>query len=180
MKQKILIVLMIGCLALPAAAAVSIGVKAAYLMPSEQAFKDIYGSGLMFGAEIGFSLGGPVKLWIDGMSYQGKGKLTFTEEDTTLTLMPFGAGIRVDLPKGALVPYAGAGARYYIYKEENVIGTAKKNGLGFVGFAGVNLRLAKGFLLDVRAAYSSCKLTPADFSINVGGLELGGGLVFEF
>lgn len=179
MKHRILIALMIGSLALPAAAA-SFGVKAVYLMPSEQAFKDIYGSGLMVGAELGFRLGGPVKLWIDGMYYTGKGKLTYTEEDTTLTLMPIGAGVRVDLSQGTLVPYAGAGVRYYIYKEENVIGTAKKNGPGFVGFAGLNLRLAKGFLLDLRASYSSCKLTPADFSVNVGGIELGGGLVFEF
>ncbi len=179
MKHKILIALMIGSLSLPAAAA-SIGVKAAYLMPSEQAFKDIYGSGLMYGGEIAFRLGGPVKLWIDGMYYRGKGKLTYTEEDTTLTLIPIGAGVRAELPKGAFIPYAGAGLRYYMYTEENVIGTAKKNGLGFVGFAGLNLKIAKGFLLDLRAAYSSCKLTPADFTINVGGFELGGGLVIEF
>ncbi len=179
MKHRILIALLIGSFALPASAA-SFGIKAVYFMPSEQAFKDIYGSGLMVGAEIGFRLGGPVKLWIDGMSFKKTGKLTYTGEETTLTLFPIGLGVRADLPSGAFTPYAGAGARYYSYKEVNVIGTAKKSGLGFVGFAGANLRLAKGFLLDVRAAFSSCKLTPADFTINVGGFEIGGGLVVEF
>jgi opacity protein-like surface antigen len=177
--KRILIALILASLALPAAAA-TLGVKAFYLMPSEQAFKDIYGSGPMYGGELGFKIAGPVNLWIDGMYYRGKGKLTYTEEDTTLTLIPIGAGVRVDLPKGAIVPYAGAGLRYYIYKEENVIGTVKKNGLGFVGFAGVNFRIAKGFLFDLRAAFSSCQMTPADFAINVGGIELGGGLVIEF
>jgi hypothetical protein len=177
--KKILIALMIGSFALPAAAA-SFGVKAVYLMPSEQAFKDIYGSGLMYGGEIGFRLHGPIGLWIDGMYYKGTGQLTYTKEDTTLTLIPIGAGLRYDFTTGPAVVYAGAGARYYSYKETNVLGTVTRGGAGFVVLAGVNLRIAKGFLVDVRAAYSSCKLTPADFTINVGGIELGGGLVIEF
>jgi hypothetical protein len=179
--KNVFIALMIGSVALPAAAAVSFGVKGVYLMPSEQVFKDIYGSGLMYGGEIGFRLSGSIGLWLDGMYYKGTGKLTYTEEETTLTLFPIvGAGLRYDFTKGPAVVYAGAGARSYSYKEENVIGTASKSGVGFVGFAGASYRIAKGFLIDVRAAYSSCKLTPADFTVNVGGFELGGGLVFEF
>ena len=92
-----------------------------------------------------------------------------------------GAGVRYDFTKGPALVYAGAGARFYSYKEESdALGTASKSGVGFVGFAGASYRIAKGFLIDVRAGYSTCKLTPADFTVNVGGLELGGGLVFEF
>lgn len=180
MKRRILVVLLLGCLALPAAGAASFGIKAFYFIPSEQAFKDIYGAGPLYGAEIGFTLKGPVGLWIDGLYYSGKGKLTYTQEETKLTLLPIGLGIRLDLTQGAVRPYAGAGIRYYIYKETNVIGTAEAKGVGFVAFAGVNLRIAKGLLFDLRAAYSSCSLTPADFKINVGGIELGGGLAVEF
>jgi len=176
-----LIALAVGGFALPAAGAVSFSLKAAYLMPSEQAFKDIYGGGLMAGGEIAFGLSGPLKVWIEAMYHKGTGKLTYTGEDTTLTLFPIGgAGLRYEFAAGPAVVYAGAGARYYSYKEENVIGTASKSGAGFVGLAGVSLRLAKVFMLDLRAAYSSCKLTPADFTVDVGGLELGGGLVFVF
>jgi hypothetical protein len=179
MKKRVLTLLMIGALALPAAAA-SFGVKAVYLMPSEQAFKDIYGSGPMFGAEIGFRLTGPISAYVEGMYFKRTGELTYTKESTTLTLMPFGAGARYDFTKGPAVVYAGAGLRYYSYKEKNVIGTATASGIGFVGIAGVNVRVMRGILLDVRAAFSSCKLSPADFSINVGGIELGGGLIVEF
>jgi len=181
MKRRILVVLFLGCLALPAAGTASFGIKVSYFMPSEQVFKDIYGSGPMFGGEFGFSLSDRVGLWADGQYYSGTGKLTYTKEETKLTLVPIGAGVRVDLlTKGAARPYVGAGVRCYIYKETNVIGTAEANGVGFVGLVGVNLRLAKGIILDLRAAYSSCSLTPADFKINVGGIELGGGLAVEF
>lgn len=164
----------------PPASAIRIGVRAAYLMPSEQAFKDIYGGGLMYGGEIAFRLGQKLRVWIDGGYYQGSGELTYTQEETKLTLIPIGAGVSYDLTAGGVVPYVGAGARYYMYKETNVIGTVSSNGVGFVGFAGVNLRIAKGFLLGLRAGYSSCSMTPADFTINVGGIELGGGLIIEF
>jgi opacity protein-like surface antigen len=179
MKKRFLVVLMIGCLSAPAAAA-TFSLKAAYFLPSEQAFKDIYIGGAIYGGEIGFRVAGPFGLWIDGMYFQGKGELTYTKEETKLTLIPIGAGVRVDFMTGGLAPYGGAGLRYYMYKETNVIGTAEANGAGLVGFAGVKLRVAKGFFFDLRAAYSYCKLTPADFTVNVGGLELGGGLLFEF
>jgi hypothetical protein len=32
----------------------------------------------------------------------------------------------------------------------------------------------------VYSNYSYCKMTPADFEIDVGGLEMGIGLVYEF
>ena len=180
MKHRILIALVIAGFAVAPAGASTFAVKAAYFMPGEQAFKDIYGAGLIYGGEIGFRIAGSVGLWVDGMFYSGKGKLTYTQEETKLTLMPIGAGLRIDLTKGAAIIYAGGGARYYTYKETNVIGTARKSGLGFVGLAGLEVRVVKGILLGLRGAYSSCSLTPADFTINVGGLELGGGLIFEF
>jgi hypothetical protein len=155
-------------------------VMGAYLMPSDQAFKDIYGGGLMYGGGLAFRLGQRLRLWLDGMYYQGSGKLTYTLEETKLTLIPIGAGVAFDLGGGGLTPYVGAGARYYMYKESNVIGDVSANGIGFVGFAGLKLRLAKGIAVDLRGGYSMCKMTPADFDIDVGGLELGGGLVFEF
>jgi hypothetical protein len=34
--------------------------------------------------------------------------------------------------------------------------------------------------VDFYGGYSSCKFTPADFEINVGGLEAGAGLVLRF
>lgn len=160
--------------------AFKIEAKGAYFMPSEKAFKNIYGGGPIVGAEIAFKLFGPVDMWIEGNYFTAKGKLTYTEEATTLKIIPAGCGLRYTYSPGKVSLYGGAGARYYQYEESNPIGTAKKGGVGFVVNGGACLRLAGKLFLDVRLGYAYCQMKPADFKINIGGLEAGGGLVIVF
>jgi opacity protein-like surface antigen len=179
--KKYIIVLMIAIALLSAQAyAVNIEVKGAYYFPSDKSFKDIYGNGLMIGAEIVFKISGPLDMWIEGNYLTAKGKLSYTQEVTTVKIIPAGAGIRYTYLAGRVSPYVGAGARYYQYKESNPIGIAKKGGFGFVVTGGVGLKIVDRVSLDFRLGYSSCSMTPADFKINIGGLEAGGGLVIAF
>jgi len=168
--------LMVGLISVTASA--SIGLQGTYFSPSDRDFKSIYGGGWKYGAEIAFNLFKGLDLWLDGGYYAKTGKLSFSEEETKLTLIPIGAGLRYRFLTGKIEPYIGAGARYNLFNESNVIGDVSGNGVGFVGKAGLALYLAKGFGIDVHVAYSSCKMKPADFEFDVGGIELGAGIIF--
>ena len=76
--------------------------------------------------------------------------------------------------------YIGGGINYYQYKESNPIGDASENGLGYIGKLGGFLSVTQSLVFDVFVNYSYCKIQPADFEINIGGLEAGIGLGVEF
>ena len=69
---------------------------------------------------------------------------------------------------------------YYQYKESNPLGNVSKGGLGYVGKLGSYIDIAGGFLIDLYINYSYCKLKPADFEINIVGLEAGVGIGYRF
>ena len=176
MKKIIIVGLMIGLISVAALA--SFGVKAIYFSPSDADFKAIYGGGWKYGGEVAFNLYEGLDLWLDGGYFAKTGSLSYSKEETKLTLIPIGAGLRYRFLTGKIEPYIGAGARYNLYKESNVIGDVSGNGIGFVGKAGLALSLAKGFGIDVHVGYSSCKMKPADLEFNVGGIEFGAGIIF--
>lgn len=176
--KKITIIAIVILLTTMAASA-SVGVKLTYFSPSDADFKSIYGSGLMFGLESSFALTRSLDIWLDGGYFAKTGKLSLTQEETKLTLIPIGAGLKYSFRMGGkLAPYLGAGARYYIYKESNVIGDVSKGGIGFVGRAGVLFSGIGKINFDLGLGYSSCKLKPVDFEFNVGGLELSLAITF--
>jgi outer membrane protein W len=176
MKRLIALVLMVFMAS--AAASASIGLKGAYFSPWDSDFKSIYGRGWMSGLEITFNITKGLDAWLDGGYFARTGVLTYTQEETKLMLVPIGAGLRYRILTGKVAPYVGAGARYYMYRESNAIGDVNKGGVGFVGKAGVLISIIQGIGIDLSAGYSWCKMKPADFEFNVGGLELGAGIVF--
>lgn len=178
MKRTIAIALMMGFVAVAASASVEI--KGSYFSPSNADFKSIYGGGVMYGAEISVGIAGGLEAWLSGDYFNKTGSLTLTKEKTTLTLIPIGAGLKYSFLTGWLQPYLGVGGRYYLYKESNPIGTVNKGGIGFLGKVGADLKFAPNFFLDIFAGYSLCKMKPADFDIEVGGIELGAGLGYAF
>jgi hypothetical protein len=176
MKKIIISVLMIGLVSVSASA--SIGLRGIYFTPSDADFKSIYGGGWKYGGEIAFPIFKGLDLWLDGGYFAKTGKLTYTQEETKLTLIPIGGGLRYRFLTGTLEPYVGAGARYCMFKESNAIGDVSANAVGFVGKAGLIFYPTKGFGIEVHVAYSSCKMKPADYEFDVGGIEFGAGLIF--
>jgi hypothetical protein len=179
MKKFATLVLAIVVFSLPAFP-VTFGLKGIYFSPADKTFKDVYGGGPMYGAEIGIKIVGGLSFWISGGYYAKNGILTYTKEETKLTIIPVGGGLRYEFLTGAVSPYLGAGANYYFYKESNPIGRVDKGGVGFVGRAGVVVRITRWFLIDLNAGYSYCRFKPADFTVNIGGIEGGAGLTFSF
>lgn len=155
-------------------------VKASFFIPSETAFKDIYGSGLSYGGEIGFTLMPGVTLWAGGEYYTADGQLTFSEESTKIQITPLWAGLKLSLPEVKISPYVGVGVGYFLYNESNPIGTVKDGEIGFIGQAGVMLRVLTSVFVDFQGSYSICKVKPEDVEADLGGLRATVGIGVEF
>ena len=179
-KLIITIVTVIFLSGLANATDIIIELKAHYLHPSEEAFRDIYGGGMMYGGEISIGVWRGLDVWF-GVSYFSKtGELTFTKEETKLEIYPIGGGLKYKLSTGIFDLYAGAGLNYYQYKESNPLGHVSKGGLGYIGKIGSYVKVTGGLLFDLYVNYSYCKLKPADFEINIGGIEAGVGIGYSF
>jgi len=112
--------------------------------------------------------------------FSRSGQLTFTKEETELTIMPLGLGATYfqSLPPAEV--YLALGVHYFQYKESNPIGVAEKGGSGLSIEPGVAIKLFRGVLLRVYLKYSYCRLQPADYRINIGGLQPGLALGYRF
>jgi len=156
-------------------------IKGHYFNPSEKAFKDIYGGGLMYGGEATIAIWRNIELWFGGSYFSKKGELTFTKEETKIKIVPIGAGVKYLFPVLEIIDgYGGMGINYYSYKEENPIGEVSKDGIGILVKTGALVKVIKGLIIDVYINYSYCKMKPADFDINIGGIEAGMGIGYEF
>lgn len=158
----------------------SFEVKGSYFSPSEEAFKDIYGGGFTFGGELTLGILKNLQLWFGGSYFSQNGELTYTKEETSLQIIPLGGGLKYKLNAGILSFYGGAGIKFYQFKESNILGEVTEGGIGYVGKIGVIFKVFKGMFLDLFGEYSYCKMIPADFTINIGGIAAGIGLGFEF
>ncbi len=181
MKKLILIIISVIFLSgLANATDFIVELKVHYLSPSEKAFRDIYGGGMMYGGELSVDIWKELAIWFGGSYFSKKGELTFTKEETTLEIYPIGGGLKYKLSTGIFDLYAGAGLNYYQYKESNPLGDVSKGGLGYIGKIGSYVRVTGGFLIDLYVNYSYCKIKPADFKINIGGIEAGVGIGYSF
>jgi len=158
----------------------SVKIGAIYFMPSEQSFKDIYGSGLGYGGELNFGLWKSVSVWIIGNYYANDGSLPVTAEDTTLSLVALGGGPKIRLSQGRIGPYLGIGPVAYFFKEENPIGIADGTGFGFIGQLGFSFQVVGGLILDASLNYTYCQVQPQNVKANVGGLQLGLSIGYTF
>jgi opacity protein-like surface antigen len=180
-KLVTVIVVTIFFSGLASAADFIVELKAHYFSPSEEAFRDIYGGGIMYGGEASIAVWKEVEVWFGVSFFSKKGELAFTKEETKVKIAPLGAGVRYSYPVNEKISiYGGLGINYYSYKEENPLGEVSKGGLGPVVKAGGLMKVTKEFIVDVYVDYSYCKMKPADFNINVGGIEAGIGLGYRF
>jgi len=162
------------------AAGFMVELKAQYFTPSEKAFKDVYGSQMTFGGEIGIHLGKGISIWAGGDYFSRKGKLSFTEEETKMQIIPLYVGIKYRFSAGKINPYLGLGIGYFQYKESNPIGKIEEGDMGYIGEVGCLFKIKGGLFFDIKGSYSYCKVKPAEIKAALGGLKAGIGLGFEF
>jgi len=180
-KTIVLIALLILAAGFSQAGSVFFKLQGMYFSPTDDDFKEIYGGGIMYGAEFAITIWENLDFCLGGSYFTKSGELTFTKEETSLTIVPIFGGLRYRITYGTLNIYAGFGVDYFLFKESNEpIGDVSEGGIGLEAKLGAFLKLSKGFLLDFHVNFSYCKIQPADFIINIGGLEGGIGLGYEF
>jgi hypothetical protein len=187
MKKRTLVIVFVLVLAglgqTAFGAGVSVTLKAGYFFPSSSLFRDVYKSGPTFGGEVTVPLAGALRIWAGADLFGKTGLLSVTEETTKVRVIPVYAGLRAEFGKKGVRPYLGAAAAYFLFHEENPLGTISDSGLGFLARAGLLARLGGPMWLDFFADYRSCTLrTDGDdpLEAKLDGLSAGAGLSFRF
>jgi opacity protein-like surface antigen len=161
-----------------------LGITAGYYMPSDSAYKDLYGQGnLMFGGSLGFELIRKLELRLEGGYFQDSGKMNLTEEDLKLSFIAASLGARFRFVDGkALQPYVGAGVAMYSYKEDLParLEDVSKTAVGLQGEVGGYYALTNKILLDLNFRYVLMNTKPLNESVKLGGLRAGLGVAFQF
>ena len=164
-------------------AGISLTFKGGQFWPSDGVFREVYKGGTVFGGELAKPLMGGLHLWA-GAEYFGKsGLLPVSEEVTKVRIIPVYLGLRCHFGKSAVRPYLGVAAAYFLFKEENPLGSVSESGFGYLGQAGLLVKVAGPVSFDLYGNYRACKLKTSDpdpLEANIGGFSGGAGLVFRF
>ena len=121
-----------------------------------------------------------VYLWLIGSYYDQEGSLPATQERTEMSLIPLGGGVKFKFQAGKMSPYVGLGPVVIIYKESNAIGLAKGSETGFLGQAGLNLKVTGSLFIDISVTYSYCRVKPQNIDADIGGIQAGLGIGYLF
>ena len=165
---------------------VRLEINLAFFYPSEKAFREIYGQGPKYGLDLSLNFWKRLELHLESNYFAKKGKLTFSQEDTKLKLVPLSLNIRWVFLQKRLNLYAGAGATYIFFEEKNPLGQVKANKIGPMAKIGCFTRikgwgrLLKTFVINAFLSYHYCPMRPAQIKFDAGGIDLGLGLGFEF
>ena len=175
--KKLLMILLLGGLLLApsfiAAQTVRIGVEGGYFMPSEQIFKDVYGSGgVCYGGNITFFVTSKISLEAGFNSYNQEGTVTNSTGKTTLGIQTIRLGGFYHFGNGKLVPRIGAGGIYSFVSEETPYGDFDDSGAGWFAGAGVDLQLSGSLYLGLEGLYQDTKITGDFGEVSIGGIVL--------
>jgi opacity protein-like surface antigen len=155
-----------------------------YFLASEAAFKDIYGNGPVYGGEARFALnpgGRRFVIWVEGSYRSRSGQLSYTREPTKITVTAAEFGVHYRILPGNVSPYVGVGGGYYHLNEKSdALGTATQGKAGFCATAGLSMVAATHLVIDLRVKYSTARMQPAEYRVDVGGLTGGAGVGFRF
>ena len=164
-------------------AGVTATLKGGYFAPTNEVFRDVYSGGAIFGLDLAVPVGGVFRVWAGADLFSKTGALTLSEDETKVRIVPLYVGLRCEFGRTGLRPYIGAAAAYFMFHEENVLGTVSDGGIGFLTQAGVLLRIGGPVWLDVHAGYRGCTLKTDDedpLEAKLDGIHGGLGLAFRF
>ena len=182
-KMLVFALLLAGMTTASWGAGVSLTFKAGLFFPSDSVFREVYKNGTVFGGELAVPVAGGLHIWA-GAEYFGKsGRLSLSEEPTKVRIVPVYLGLRCHFGKSAVRPYLGAAAAYFLFKEENPLGSVSESGLGLLGQAGLLAKIGGPVWLDLFGNFRACTLRtddPDPVEAKIGGFSGGAGLVFRF
>jgi opacity protein-like surface antigen len=172
-------------MALPASSAqIRIGGAANYFMPSDSAYKDLYGrGGLTPAGSLSLELMRRLELRAEVGFFQDSGQMSLTREDIKLKLTTAVLGVRYRFIESRMLsPYAGVGVAVISYKEEVPprLASVSKSTTGFEAEAGTYVNVTARFFLDLNFRYLSAEAKPLTESVKLGGIRFGIGVGYKF
>ena len=161
-----------------------IGAAANYFVPSEAAYKDLYGSGGISPAG-SLSVGALRRLEIraEVAFFRDEGKMSLTQEGINLSLLTCVLSFRYGFIESKLLrPYAGAGFALISYQEEvpQRLTDVSESSTGFTAEAGTYINPTGRFFLDLNLSYLSAEAKPHVETVKLGGIRVGIGAGFRF
>jgi hypothetical protein len=146
-------------------------------------FTEIYGkAGSVIGLALSSTLVWNFDLYLEIKQINRTGKLTYSGEKTTVLLIPISLGVRYVQPLGIVQPYLGGGLDFYLFYEDNPIGSVFNYVRGSHVLGGTYVQFSKSVpvMLDFRVKYTSATATVNERQVQLGGLEYGAGFVIAF
>lgn len=155
---------------------------------SDALFDQVYEKApIVYGVDLAYKVMPTVEVFLHTDYYKQDGQTTWTQETTTLKIFPLELGVRLFAnfmkqkdTKIKLHPYVGAGAGYYMVKEENPIGDWDEKGLGFFIEGGFRVVFSSIFV-DLKFKNIMLKVDHAQGGdVKMGGFAILGGLGVTF
>lgn len=158
----------------------SLGLNGSFFYPTEKIFRDIYQSGAQFGGEVIYTFWYNYGVFLRGNYFRQDGELSFTKDKTTVKIMPIILGFRYHVTGRRLEGYLDLGVGLFHFEEENPIGQASLNKLGYAVSGGVSVFIYRGFYLGWRVDYTYCRVKPFELEAQISGLSLGINIGYRF
>ena len=150
---------------------------------AEPLFKTIYQPGSSIQG-LGFTanLIPHLDFYLDVKMMSKNGLLSHSQEKTSFVLLPISLGIRGSYPVAFVKPFVGLGLDYYIYFENNPIGTVVNYAKGWHAAGGIYLQFGKSIpiLPFAKIKRTMVEASAGERTIDLGGWEYGVGLAIAF
>ena len=108
------------------AAETSITLKAGVLRPVRRGLPRRLWRRAGFGVELAVPIAGPLQGLGGGRDLRQAGLLPVSRRTTKIRIIPLYAGLRAEFGKTGVRPYVGAAAAYFLFNEENPLGTVER------------------------------------------------------
>ncbi len=167
----------------------TVGLLGGFCFLQDQVFKELYGKGApFFGLEmtLRFPIREPHGLDIASGTriLSKKGRTSYTEEDLSLRLTDFWLSLRYSFDTGRFAFFLGPGIEYVLYKEtyDPTFPIESSNGsqAGMHITGGGYFHLTSGLSVKGYFRYCLVKKDKQEFKVNLGGTELGVGILYRF
>ncbi|MEN8153598.1 MAG: outer membrane beta-barrel protein [Acidobacteriota bacterium] len=148
---------------------------------SQNTFETVYGTNnIAYSIDFAFTIKRSFEIFLHSDYLSAKGSLEFDPKDSTLTIFPAELGVRIVLGKKLFTPYLGLGGGYYMFKEENFIGTVDESQIGFFGEGGFRFNFKGTFFIDLKLKYNILNYDMNGTDVDLGGLSYYGGIGIRF
>jgi opacity protein-like surface antigen len=165
-------------------AQIRIGASVNYFMPSDSAYKDLYGrGGIAPAGSLSLELLRRLELRAEVGYFQDDGKMSLTREDIKLKLTTAALGVRYRIVDSRMVaPYAGIGLTVCSYKVDlppRLTGVSK-SAAGFEAEAGTYINAAGRLFLDLNFRFFDTDAKAQTGTVKLGGVRFGLGIGYRF